>query len=98
VFFCETGSPIPKQATPANPLIGVFQGRAIYLLYNRDSAGVASQRAGNVLNLASLDRLPALENFSGQRVVYAEGCTIPAARLNAAGVVFKQIPYQIGGL
>ena len=96
VFFCETGSPIPKQASPANPLIGAFQGRAIYLLYNRDSAGVASQRAGNVLNLASLSRLPQTE--AGERVVYAEGCTIPPARLRAEGVVFKHIPYQIGGL
>lgn len=97
VFFCETGSPIPKQASPAHPLIGVFQGRAIYLLYNRDSAGVASQRAGNVLNLAALDRLPAAE-AGAERVVYAEGCTIPPARLAKAGVTFKQIPYQIGGL
>lgn len=96
VFFCETGSPIPKQATPANPLIGTFQGRAIYLLYNRDSAGVASQRAGNVLNLAALRRLP--ETEAGERVVYAEGCTIPPARLRAEGVIFKHIPYQIGGL
>ena len=95
VFFCETGSPIPKQASPANPLIGVFQGRGIYLLYNRDSAGVASQRAGNVLTLAALNRLP---SFEGERVIYAEGCTIPPARMKSAGVVFKQIPYQIGGL
>jgi hypothetical protein len=96
VFFCETGSPIPKQASAAHPLIGAFQGRAIYLLYNRDSAGVASQRAGNVLNLAALARLPATE--AGERVVYAEGCTIPPARLAKEGVGFKQIPYQIGGL
>jgi hypothetical protein len=95
VFFCETGAPIAKQASPATPLIGAFQGRAIYLLYNRDSAGVASQRAGNVLNLATLNRLPP---FEGERVIYGEGCTIPAERLKAAGVVFKQIPYQIGGL
>lgn len=96
VFFCETGSPIPKQASPANPLIGTFQERAIYLLYNRDSAGVASQRAGNVLNLAALGRLPEAE--AGERVIYAEGCTIPPERMKAAGVIFKQIPYQIGGL
>ncbi len=98
VFFCETGSPIPKQASPANPLIGTFQGRAIYLLYNRDSAGVASQRAGNVLNLAALNRLTVSGDFSGERVVYAEGCTLPPARLNKAGITFKQIPYQIGGI
>lgn len=96
IFFCETGSPIPKQASPSNALIGVFQNRAIYLLYNRESAGVASQRAGNVLNLAALERLP--ESDAAERVVYAEGCTIPADRLRKAGVVFKQIPYQIGGL
>jgi adenine-specific DNA-methyltransferase len=36
--------------------------------------------------------------FSGTRVVYAEGCTVPDERLNGHGVTFKQVPYQIEGL
>ena len=99
VFFCETGSPIPKRASDASPLLGTFQGRAVYLLHAAESVGVASARAGNVLTVAKLATLPFPEpDFTGPRVVYAEGCSIPDDRLNALGVTFKQIPYQIEGL
>jgi DNA modification methylase len=99
VFFCETGSPIPKRADPASPLIGTFQGRAIYLLHNADAVGVASDNAGNVLTGARLDALSLPEpGFSGARIVYGEGCTVPDDRLVRLGVTFKQIPYQIEGL
>jgi adenine-specific DNA-methyltransferase len=99
VFFCETGSPIPRKADAASPLIGTFQNRAIYLLHAAQSMGVADASAGNVLTVAVLEQLPAPSGeFSGQRVVYAEGCTVPEDRLAAAGVTFKQVPYQIEGL
>ena len=96
VFFSDTGSPIPAKAQSDVPLIGTFQGRAIYLLWAADSAGVASDTAGNVLTperLASLP-LPSAE-FNGGRTIYAEGCTVAPERLAAAGVTFKQIPYQV---
>lgn len=99
VFFCETGSPIPKRADNATPLIGTFQGRAIYLLHAPEALGVASESAGNVLTVAVMEALvPPEDGFTGARVVYAEGCTVPEERLRAAGVVFKQIPYQLEGL
>ncbi|MFN3859647.1 MAG: site-specific DNA-methyltransferase [Caulobacter sp.] len=92
VFFSDTGSPIPAKASPGSSLLGTFQGRAIHLLFSEDSVGVASAAAGNVLTLATLEALPP---FDGPRVVYGEGCTVPADRLAAAGVVFKQVPYQL---
>jgi adenine-specific DNA-methyltransferase len=99
VFFCETGSPIPRRADAASALIGVFQGRAIYLLHAAHSAGVASAAAGNVLTGAVLESLPLPEpGFTGPRVVYAEGCSIPDDRLTRLGVTFKQVPYQIEGI
>jgi hypothetical protein len=99
VFFCETGSPIPRRANGTTSLIGTFQGRAVYLLHASDSIGVASANAGNVLTVAMLEALPLPEpGFSGARVVYAEGCTVPDDRLNRLGVTFKQVPYQIEGL
>ncbi len=99
VFFCETGSPIPKRASDASPLIGTFKGRAVYLLHAAESVGVASTRAGNVLTAAKLAKLPLPKpGFTGPRVVYAEGCTVPDDRLTALGITFKQIPYQIEGL
>jgi adenine-specific DNA-methyltransferase len=97
VFFCDTGSPIPRRA--GGPLIGTFQGRAIYLLFAPSSMGFPSPKAGNVLTAAVLDALPLPEpGFTGPRVVYAEGCTVPEDRLAAAGVTFRQVPYQIEGL
>ncbi len=99
VFFCETGSPIPKRADGASSLIGTFQGRAIHLLHSAESPGVAREDMGNVLTTAVLDALPMpSDDFSGTLVVYAEGCSVPEERLAERGVVFKQIPYQIEGL
>jgi adenine-specific DNA-methyltransferase len=99
VFFCETGSPIPRRAEANTALIGTFQGRAIYLLHNAEAVGVASANAGNVLTGAILDALPLPEpGFTGARIVYGEGCTVPEDRLSRLGVTFKQIPYQIEGL
>ena len=57
------------------------------------------EAAGNVLTPDRLDRLPdPPEGFEGLRVIYAEGCTVSADRLKAAGVAFKQIPYQVEGV
>jgi adenine specific DNA methylase Mod len=99
VFFCETGSPIPRRADGSSALIGTFQGRAIYLLHSAEAIGVISPNSGNVLTAAVLENLPLPEpDFSGGRVVYAEGCTVPDDRLARIGVTFKQVPYQIEGL
>ena len=104
VFFCETGSPIPRRAEETTALIGTFQGRAIYLLH-APSSGLAGhllpqgEKGGTVLSGAILDALPLPEpGFTGARIVYGEGCTVPAERLSRRGVTFKQIPYQIEGL
>jgi hypothetical protein len=100
IFFCETGSPIPKRAEGSSPFIGTFRGRAIFLLYASDSMGFASAKMGNVLTADRLEALPVppSEVFDGTRVVYAEGCTVPEERLRNAGVTFKQVPYQIEGI
>lgn len=99
VFFCETGSPIPKKVDGSSPFIGAFQGRAVYLLYVPHSMGVPSDSAGNVLTADVLDDLPLPSpDFTGPRAVYAEGCTVPDDRLQSHGVTFKQVPYQIEGL
>jgi hypothetical protein len=99
VFFCDTGSPIPKRADGFSPLIGTFQDRAIYLLFSPASMGLPTAKAGNVLTAAVLKSLPLPgPDFAGTRVVYGEGCTVPDDRLAAAGVTFKQVPYQIEGI
>ncbi len=77
VFFTETGSPIPKRARKDNPLVGSFDGRAIYLLYN----GVLGDRrpeSGNVLTHAVAQELPPHPDGAGPRIVFGEACRLGA--------------------
>ena len=97
VFFAETGAPIPARAS--GPLLGAHGDRAVYLLFDAAHPGTPREAVGNVLTPARLaDLPPPPDGFDGLRVVYAEGCTVSADRLKAAGVVFRQIPYQIEGV
>jgi adenine-specific DNA-methyltransferase len=99
IFFCDTGSPLPKRVDGSSSLIGSFQGRAIYLLFNREAMGFPKAETGNVLTASVLESLPLPEpGFTGPRVVYGEGCTVPDDRLASAGVSFRQVPYQIEGV
>jgi site-specific DNA-methyltransferase (adenine-specific)/adenine-specific DNA-methyltransferase len=91
VFFTETGAPIPKRATGKTPLLGVHNGKAVYLLFN----GVMGDKrpdAGNVLTGPILAELPP---HDGPRIIYGEGCRLGPARLKREGIVFRQIPYEI---
>ena len=89
IFFCETGSPIPRRA--ASPLIGVYNGEAIYLLFN----GILGDKrvdGGNVLTSKTLVQLPP---HSGHKIVYGEGCRISESRLRREKITFRQLPYDI---
>lgn len=98
IFFSETGSPIPQKADRNTTLLGTYQGRAVYLLYDSATQGFALEAAGNTLTPEVLAKLPLpAPVFEGARIVYAEGCTVSAERLKETNTVFKQIPYQIGG-
>ncbi|MBO9474009.1 site-specific DNA-methyltransferase [Shimia sp. R10_1] len=98
VFFSETGAPIPQRVDGSTPLVGQHGAQIVYLLYSEPEQGFARIEAGNVLTPDMLTNLPAApDGFVGERVVYAEGCTVSADRLKAEGIVFKQIPYSIQG-
>jgi len=91
VWFVETGSGFVGNAD--SPLIGVHEGRAVYLLYN----GILKDKSvagGNVLTAAVLAVLPPLD---GPRVIYAAACRLGAPRLAREGIVFKQTPYALEG-
>ncbi len=91
VYFTETGEPLPKQNNGKTPLLGVHNGKAIYLLFN-GVLGDRSPGGGNVLTNAVLRALPA---HDGPRIIYGEGSRLGKARLKREGIVFKQIPYGI---
>jgi adenine-specific DNA-methyltransferase len=85
----------PAAQTFDSPLLGVHEGTAIYLLYN-GILGDKRPEGGNVLTSAVLKHLESLHPHDGPRIVYGE-CTrlLSQARLQEAGVTFKQIPYDI---
>ena len=77
-----------------SPLLGIHQGRAIYLLYN----GILKDKSvagGNVLTSQVFDLL---EIFDGSKVIYAAACRLGAARLQRENIVFKQTPLRVGGI
>lgn len=88
VWFAETGTGFAGQAD--SPLLGVYEGRAIYLLYN----GILKDKSvagGNVLTGPVFDVLP---QFAGQKVIYAAANRM-GARAAREGITFKQTPYAL---
>ncbi|MFN9676815.1 MAG: site-specific DNA-methyltransferase [Betaproteobacteria bacterium] len=88
VWFAETGTGYTGQAD--SPLLGVHEGRAIYLLYN----GILKDRSvagGNVLTGPVFDVLP---KFVGPKVIYAAANRM-GGRAAREGITFKQTPYAL---
>ena len=89
VWFAETGS--GYSGIGNSSLLGVSEGRAIYLLYN----GILKDKSangGNVLTGTVYDSLP---DFDGPKVIYAAASRLGSARLLRERVVFKQTPYAL---
>jgi adenine-specific DNA-methyltransferase len=91
VFFTETGKPLRGSKRANSPLLGVEDGRAIYLLFN-GILGDVTKAGGNVLTASLLAEIPA---HKGPKTIYGESCLISDHRLAREGITFKQIPYHI---
>ena len=88
VWFAETGGGYSGQAD--SPLLGVHEGRAIYLLYN----GILKDQSaagGNVLTGSVFEALP---KFDGPKVIYAAANRL-GARTQRENITFKQTPYAL---
>lgn len=95
VWYQETRTPwVPDAGIKPTPLLGVHEGTAYFLLYN-GILGDRRPQGGNVLTSAVLAAIDALLPQAGPRVVFGESCRLSPARLKAAGIVFRQIPYDI---
>ena len=93
LWLRETGTAYEHKAT-GTPLLGVHEGRAVYLLYN----GILGDRrpeAGNVLTSAVLAAMRAGFWHEGPKVVYGEACLLGDARLASAGITFRQLPHAV---
>lgn len=89
VWFCETGQPFDRNGR--SPRLGVFEGRAIYLLFN-GILGDRSADGGNVLTAKILASLP---RHDGPKLIFGERSMLGEARLRREGIEFRQIPYEI---
>ena len=110
VWMQETGAPLALSPTPSpasgrggsvaegegnkTPLLGVHEGRAIYLLFN-GILGDKRPASGNVLTNEVLAAIERICPHDGPKIIYGEACRLGAARLAAAGVTFKHIPYDV---
>jgi len=92
LWHFETGQPAAQ--TFDRPLLGSHNGTAYFLLYN-GILGDRRPQGGNVLTSAVLAHLEAEFPHVGPRVIYGETTGLGETRLREAGVVFKQIPYDI---
>lgn len=89
VWFAETGTGFTGKVD--SPLIGIHEGRAIFLLYN----GILKDKSidgGNVLTTPVLNILP---EYDGPKVIYAAACRLGQSRLDRLGIQFKQTPYAL---
>ena len=87
VWFNETK--MGYEGKGDSPLLGVFEGRAIYLLYN----GILKDVSGeNILTAAIFKNLPP---FEGQKIIYAEAYQGSESWLKKEQIIFKQTPYNL---
>ncbi|MEO8331178.1 MAG: hypothetical protein ABI479_01995, partial [Gallionella sp.] len=103
VWMQETG--VPSASTPTlalplqgggnrTPLLGVHEGRAIYLLFN-GILGDKRPASGNVLTQEVLAAIKRICPHDGQKTIYGEACRLGEKRLAAEGITFKHIPYDV---
>lgn len=91
-YYAQAGVPLAgADAGGAPPLVGVTDdGTAVYLLGGGASGDGAAP--SDVLDRSALDGLPA---HDGPRVVWGTACRLGADLLEAHGVTFRQIPYDL---
>ncbi len=88
VWFAETGTGYTGSADSS--LIGIHEGRAIYLLYNGILKDL-SVGGGNVLTGTVFHALP---TFDGPKVIYAAANRM-GSRAARENITFKQTPYAL---
>ncbi|MFZ1573641.1 MAG: site-specific DNA-methyltransferase [Chromatiaceae bacterium] len=97
IWFAETGTGLTPDSSASgetgqglSPLLGIHEGRAIFLLYN----GILKDQSvagGNLLTGPVFDLLP---KFSGPKVIYAAANRL-GTRTARERITFKQTPYAL---
>ena len=93
IWMRETHTAYEPDST-GTPLLGVHEGRAVYLLFNGILRDLRPE-AGNVLTSAVLAAMHFSCWHEGPKVVYGEACLLGDARLRATGITFRQLPHAV---
>ncbi|WP_298608979.1 site-specific DNA-methyltransferase [uncultured Thiothrix sp.] len=104
VWFTETGTGLTSCPSPdkgrlggvsSTPLLGIFQNRAIFMLYN----GILKDKTdlgGNVLNAKTLHLLQGLLPEKDMHcVVFGARSRLDKATLTKLNITFHQLPYEL---
>lgn len=97
VWFIETGTGLTASPSPSftTPLLGIFQNRAIFMLYN----GILKDKTdlgGNVLNAKTLHWLQTLlPEKDLPCVVFGARTRLDKATLSKLNITFHQLPYEL---
>lgn len=90
VWFVETGTGYASDQLKS-PLLGVHEGRAIYLLYN----GILKDRKINGGNILTGPVFSGLPKHEGPKVIYAAANKLGGPRCDREQIIFKQTPYAL---
>ena len=88
VWFQETGTGYAGKAD--SELLGIHEGRAIYLLYN----GILGDRRKNGGNILTRELFETLPGHDGPKTIYAAACW-GEDWLRSESITFKQTPYAL---
>lgn len=92
IWLQETGLAASQRFK--SPLLGTHNDTAYYLLFN-GILGDKRPDGGNVLTGSVLSTINKKFPHRGPKIIYGESSRLGNARLDAAGVTFKHIPYDV---
>ena len=91
VYFTETGQPLPEAYREQWPLLGVKDGKAVYLLFN----GIIKDKSANGGNMLTRPLLAKLPQHDGPKIIYGNGTLLSEHTLQEMGITFRQVPYEV---
>lgn len=89
IWFSETHR--PYQQNTSNPLLGIYNGVAYYLLYN----GILGDKRPHGGNVLTSKVFSSLSKHDGPKIIYGESSRLGPERLSKLNITFKQTPYDV---
>lgn len=83
IYFTETKNYLDI-STIKNPHIGSIDSNHYFLFFEKKNENILDEK-----------KLKQIENYKGNKIIYADKCLIDPEKLSKKGVVFKQIPYEL---